>query len=148
MLRPVVFSGNHAESPQREFRLQKEKVRIYALARELNLESKDLLEICRQAGIDVQNKLSSLDPANRDDVEHLVKRGGGGVAVAESPRSTPSVIPAVPQRVPVLPRTLRREPEAPKPTVPPAPSPVPGISQPVVPTSVPEVTSIPPAALI
>src|SRR5439155_19723566 len=101
-----------------ELRLQKEKVRIYALARELNLESKDLLEICRQAGIDVKNQLSSLDPDQRDAVEQLVKRGGGGVALAEPPKAPASVIPAVPQRVPVLPRTVRREPEAPKPAAP------------------------------
>ncbi len=126
--------------------MQKEKVRIYALARELNLESKDLLEICRQAGIDVKNQLSSLDPDQRDAVEQLVRRGGGGVAIAEPPRSTPSMIPAVPQRVPVLPsRALRREPEAPKP-VPPALTPA--IPEPVVPTLTPEVTSIPPAAPI
>jgi hypothetical protein len=43
-------------------RLQKEKVRIFALARELGIESKDLLTLCRQNGIDVKNQLSTIEP--------------------------------------------------------------------------------------
>ena len=46
--------------------MQKEKVRIYALARELDMESKDLLDLCRQHGIDVRNQLSSVEPEQRD----------------------------------------------------------------------------------
>src|SRR5207244_13644268 len=38
--------------------LQREKVRVYALARELNVESKDLLDLCKQLGFDVKNQLS------------------------------------------------------------------------------------------
>jgi translation initiation factor IF-2 len=130
-----------------ELRLQKEKVRIYALARELNMESKDLLEICRQAGIDVKNQLSSLDPDQRDAVELMVKRGGGAVALAEAPKQASAVIPSVPQRVPVLPtRTTRREPEAPKaPPVPVAP-PVAVPTAPPTAAPTPEVTPIAPAA--
>jgi len=30
------------------------------------MESKDLLDMCRQAGIDVKNQLSSLTPEQRD----------------------------------------------------------------------------------
>ena len=51
-----------------EFRLQ-DKIRIYALARELNVETKDLIDLCRQAGLDVKNQLSSLDPHQRDMIE-------------------------------------------------------------------------------
>src|SRR2546421_8863888 len=82
-----------------EFRLQ-DKIRIYALARELNVETKDLLDVCHQAGIDVKNQLSSLDPHQRDAVVQLLKRGGGGVAVAAPPKA--SVIPQVMTPVPVL----------------------------------------------
>jgi translation initiation factor IF-2 len=93
-----------------EFRLQREKVRIYALARELNIESKDLLEMCRQAGYDVKNQLSSLDPEQRDAVEVMVKKGaqpGGGVAVAAAPKAV-SAPPAgpIPVLAPQRPRTL------------------------------------------
>ena len=41
-----------------EFRLQ-DKIRIYALARELNVETKDLIDTCRQAGIDVKNQVAA-----------------------------------------------------------------------------------------
>jgi translation initiation factor IF-2 len=92
--------------------LQREKVRVYALARELNVESKDLLDMCRQAGFDVKNQLSSLDPDQRDLVEQMVRRGGGSVAVASAPKPTTPVIPTLPTPVPILSaRPVRRDPE-------------------------------------
>jgi translation initiation factor IF-2 len=98
-----------------ELGLQKEKVRVYALARELNIESKDLLDMCRQAGFDVKNQLSSLDPDQRDLVEQMVRRGGGGVAVAAAPKPATPVIPTLPTPVPTLSsRPVRREVETPK----------------------------------
>src|SRR6266446_5877968 len=104
------------ELTAQEFRLQREKVRIYALARELNVESKDLLEMCRQAGFDVKNQLSSLDPDQRDQVVLLVKRGGSAVAVAASPKPPSSVIPQgmTPMRNLTGGRPPRREPEPPR----------------------------------
>jgi translation initiation factor IF-2 len=87
-----------------------DKIRIYALARELNVETKDLLDLCHQAGFDVKNQLSSLDPPQRDVIEQMLKRGGGGVAVA-APAKPASVIPQVLSPVPVLhtTRPVRRE---------------------------------------
>src|SRR5207245_11713725 len=86
--------------PWRSRDLQREKVRIYALAKELNVESKDLLDMCRQAGIDVKNQLSSLDPEQRDAVVEMVRRGGG-VAVAEAPKPASPMLhpPTAPVRV-------------------------------------------------
>jgi translation initiation factor IF-2 len=78
-----------------------DKIRIYALARELNVDTKDLIDLCRQAGFEVKNQLSSLDPEQRDQVEQMVKRGGG-VAVAAPPKSAAPVIPQVMTPVPVL----------------------------------------------
>src|SRR5438132_5591619 len=79
--------------------------------------------MCRQAGIDVKNQLSSLDPDERDTVVKIIKSGGGtatATAVAASPRSAP-VIPQVMTPVPVLHpnRSSRREAE-PARTAPPA----------------------------
>ena len=68
--------------------MQKEKVRIYILARELNMESADLLKLCKAHGIDVKNQLSVLDPDQKDLVVQMVKRGGGGSAVAVAPAPT------------------------------------------------------------
>lgn len=82
--------------------MSKEKLRVYELARELKVESKDLLELCRQAGIAVKNQLSSLDHDQREAIEKLLHRkpgaapappplaatSGGGVATLAPPRTT------------------------------------------------------------
>jgi len=95
--------------------LQREKVRVYALARELNIDSKDLLELCQGAGLDVKNQLSSLDPEQRDMIEQMVKRGGGGVAVAAPPKvAAPAPLPDVARTVRNLDsRPVRRDVPAP-----------------------------------
>jgi translation initiation factor IF-2 len=100
--------------------LQREKVRVYALARELNVESKDLLDLCKQLGFDVKNQLSSVDPEQRDQLEVLIKKGGGtAVAVAPPPKpALPAVLPDVSKAVRNLDtRPARRETE-PAPAVP------------------------------
>jgi translation initiation factor IF-2 len=110
--------------PVEELRLQREKVRVYALARELNMESKDLLDLCRQAGYDVKNQLSSLDPEQRDAIEQLVKRGGTAVAVAPPPKPAAPVIPTVTSPIRNLNvRPVRREPEPTRPTQAPSATP-------------------------
>lgn len=53
----------------------REKVRIYVLARELNMESKDLIDLCRAAGIDVKNQLSLITLDERDLVLELIRQG-------------------------------------------------------------------------
>ncbi len=72
--------------------LTKDKVRIYVLARELNLESKDLIDMCQEAGLDVKNQLSSIDADQRDLIEQMLKqkRSGAGATPA-TPRPVPSV---------------------------------------------------------
>jgi translation initiation factor IF-2 len=101
--------------------LPREKVRIYALARELNIDSKELVTLCQQAGIDVKNQLSSLDPDQRDAVELLVRRGGAAVAVASPPKPASPSIPTLLAPVPNLSsRPTRREPVA-SPTPPASP---------------------------
>jgi translation initiation factor IF-2 len=104
--------------------LQREKVRVYSLARELNVDSKDLLELCRQAGFDVRNQLSSLEPEQRDIVEVMLKKGGLSAAVAAAKPAAAAAIPTIPARIPNLSaRPARREPEAAKTATPPTPEP-------------------------
>jgi translation initiation factor IF-2 len=79
--------------------LAQEKVRIYILARELGMESKDLLTLCQQHGIDVKNQLSSIDPEVRDQVVQLVKRGS---ATATAAPARPPVLTTPPSKVPDL----------------------------------------------
>lgn len=70
--------------------MTKEKVRIYQLARELDMESKDLLDVCRQFGLDVKNQLSSVDPEDRDRIVQMVKSGTSSkTAQAPKARATP-----------------------------------------------------------
>src|SRR5207248_3924252 len=74
-----------------EFRLQAEKMRVYALAKTLDVESKTLLDYCKELGYDVKNQLSSIDPDQAAALTDRVKRGNqGGVAVA-----APTFVPPV-----------------------------------------------------
>jgi hypothetical protein len=74
--------------------LQKEKVRVYILARELNMETTDLLRLCKQAGFDVKNQLSSLDPDQQVKLEEMVKKGAKAAAAA-SPVKPPGWSPRI-----------------------------------------------------
>ncbi len=109
--------------------MQKEKVRVYALAKMLNIESKELLEMCQKAGFDVKNQLSSLDPDQRDAIEALVKQGGGGgTAVAAPPRSAAVPLVAPEKKIKVL--DSRPRPQAPPSR--PAPAPTPAAPPPAI----------------
>ncbi len=55
--------------------MQNEKVRICHLARELDMESKVLLDLCRKHGLDVKNQFSTLTPEQRDAIVALVRKG-------------------------------------------------------------------------
>ncbi len=111
----------------------KDKVRVYELARELNMQSKDLLDMCRAAGIDIKNQLSSIEPEQAQAIEQLVKKGsraGGPVSAGTQalPTDIDRKIRVLP---PARPRTREAEP------VPPAPSaaPVPAAAAPVAPAA-------------
>ena len=60
-------------------------MRIFALARELDMESKDLLALCQQHGLDVRNQLSTIEPEQRDQILDLVKKGPGQPATQAPP---------------------------------------------------------------
>ncbi len=133
----------------REFRLQqsKEKVRLYALARELHMESKDLLDLCRQNGIDIKNQLSSLEPEQRDQIVGLVKRGPAAPAAPAKPAVPPTLPPA---RVPVL-NVSRRPTDGPAAAAPAAKAPeappaaAPAAERPVAPVATPPAAAAPAA---
>src|SRR5436309_2622933 len=90
----------------------------------LNIESKELLEMCQKAGYDVKNQLSSLDPEQREAVEAMVKRGGGGTATLAPPRPVGPPTAAPKERVRVLDSRPKPPPQGrpiPQPEQPPAP---------------------------
>ncbi|SFH81381.1 translation initiation factor IF-2 [Planctomicrobium piriforme] len=69
------------------------KIRIFALAKELGVDSKDLIQQCNDAGLDVKSSpLASITPAERDVLMDYLRKlnsqPGGGTATAElSPQS-------------------------------------------------------------
>ncbi len=94
--------------------MQKEKVRVYQLARELNVDTKILLDLCKQSGFDVKNQLSNLEPEQRDALEQMIKRGSQAAAKPAAPARpvTPVVAPdqrAVPNLGRSRPRRSRRD---------------------------------------
>jgi translation initiation factor IF-2 len=116
-------------------RLQKEKVRVYILARELDIDTKDLLELCKKAGYDVKNQLSSLDPDQQVALEKMVKQGAKPAAPASATPARP-VMPAVApdqKRVQTLAQTRpKREAEPP---APPKPADAPPVETPAAPAA-------------
>jgi small GTP-binding protein len=53
------------------------KIRIFSLAKELDIDSKLLIDLCRSVGITVRNSaLAELSPEERDRVVDLIRRGG------------------------------------------------------------------------
>ncbi len=106
--------------------MQNEKVRVYHLAHELNMESKELLDLCRQHGLDVKNQLSTLNPEQRDAIIALVHSKSTAATAPKAP-TVPPVLP--PKSVPNLtgrPAVLPSRPQAkrePETVAPPAPPP-------------------------
>ena len=76
------------------------KIRIFALAKELDIDSKLLIDYCAKCGVQAKNVLASISPEERDQVvAYLRKQSPGGAAA-----------PAPPPRQ----ETLRREEVAPE----------------------------------
>lgn len=130
--------------------MQKEKIRVYVLARELNVDSKILLDLCKQAGFDVKNQLSNLEPEQRDALETMMKSGGSKPA-AGAPAPAKPVLPSVlPEQRSI--RNLNTRParsaQAPRPEDQPAEPEAPAAEeQPEEPEAPPPVTTAPrPAA--
>ncbi len=120
-----------------EQRLQKERVRVYALARELDVESKDLLDLCKQAGFDVKNQLSNLEAEQVVMLKDMIKRGSKPASPAPTPAKpvTPMPLPEVGKAMPNLASRPRREAEVVRPPAAPAPVEIP--AQPEMPAETP-----------
>ena len=68
------------------------KVRVYELAKELNLESKKLVEKLQSGGMDVKNYMSTLDENAVQQAKEVVSGGVSKVEVVEEKRVKPTVI--------------------------------------------------------
>ncbi len=72
--------------------MSKDKVRLYQLARDLDVESKELLEKLQSIGCDVRNHMSTIDDETRKIAIEMVqgrRPSAGNVAVAE-PEAKPA----------------------------------------------------------
>ena len=67
------------------------KIRIFALARDLGLDSKVLIEICEEAGVKLRNALATISEEERDQiVEFIRKRGSSAPAEPIRAELTPT----------------------------------------------------------
>lgn len=66
------------------------KIRIFALARELGLDSKVLLGLCDEAGVPLRNALATITPEQRDQIVSFIKNRDSGGKQAETPAETPT----------------------------------------------------------
>ena len=86
------------------------KIRIFALAKELDLDSKDLIQACTEVGLTVKSSpLASISPEERDMVlAHIKSRKAGGPAKAAKAAEAPVLSrEPVPERTKLKPiRTL------------------------------------------
>ncbi|MBL9122388.1 MAG: translation initiation factor IF-2 [Planctomycetaceae bacterium] len=85
-------------------------LRIYSLAKELNLDSKELVDICPKAG--VMGKGSALASLSDDEVAKIkafLSGGGSKPAAPVRPAMTPVTPTAAPKGAPTQPPVFRRE---------------------------------------
>ena len=121
----------------------KEKVRVYILARELNIETTDLLRLCKQAGYDVKNQLSSLEPDQQVILQEMVKKGAKSAVAAAPAKPVVKVVTPEQRVVPNLAvrPVAKREVELAPVEI--APEPIPEPSAPVETPTVAEVVPAP-----
>lgn len=75
------------------------KVRIFALAKELKMDSKELIDLCRKAGIEIKNSaLASISGEERDKVLAAVQKSD---SVATAPSSATGPLAPVREKPPV-----------------------------------------------
>lgn len=75
------------------------KIRIFALARDLGLDSKVLIDLCEQAGVKLRNALATISEEERDTVVAYIRNKG---SVAASPGDAPAAADLPPLREPSL----------------------------------------------
>ena len=61
------------------------KIRIFALARDLGLDSKVLIELCEEAGVKLRNALATISEEERDQVVAYVRKKGTPVTQTAPP---------------------------------------------------------------
>ena len=69
------------------------KIRIFALARDLGLDSKVLIDLCEQAGVKLRNALATISEEERDTVVAYIQSKGGASPGASSAAPAAAIAP-------------------------------------------------------
>ncbi|VTU02263.1 translation initiation factor if-2 : Translation initiation factor IF-2 OS=Singulisphaera acidiphila (strain ATCC BAA-1392 / DSM 18658 / VKM B-2454 / MOB10) GN=infB PE=3 SV=1: IF2_N: GTP_EFTU: GTP_EFTU_D2: IF-2 [Gemmataceae bacterium] len=145
-------------NPQTKEKPEKDKkVRVFALAKELNVDSKVLVDLCKELGFaGITSQLNGLEAAQAEALRGRVKKGPKAAAPSPAAATAAPAKPVIPpvakdNRIQTLPKakpTLKAAPEAPLVTVTPpaapAPAPVAEVAPPAAPQPEPE-PAAPPA---
>src|SRR5262245_48280217 len=83
--------GNVPEEHRLQQTKEKEKVRVFALARGLGVDSKTIIDICKGLGFDVKSQLASLEPEQVDALKQRLARGAK--VPGESPKPAATQLP-------------------------------------------------------
>src|SRR5262245_31622859 len=81
--------------------------------------------MCRNAGMDVKNQLSSLEPEQADAIKLLVKRGGKAAPAPAAPVAAAPLPTDIDRRIKVLPAARKAQADVPVAVPPPAAAPTP-----------------------
>ncbi len=119
------------------------KIRIFALARELGLDSKVLLGLCDEAGVPLRNALATITPEEKEQIVAFIKnrdsKDGPKEKAPESLTPTRDLNAGKVRDIQVLPPKVSRSVEEPEPQPEPKP-PVAEASEPEVVAAEPEAT--------
>lgn len=72
------------------------KIRIFALARDLGLDSKVLIDICEEAGVKLRNALATISEEERDQVVAFIRKRGGAAEPEPIREELPSAREVIP----------------------------------------------------
>src|SRR5580658_8266306 len=105
-------------NPQTKEKPEKDKkVRVFALAKELNLESKVLVDVCKELGFPgITSQLNGLEPDQVDTLKERLKKGLKPGPAVHSPGMAPAppkqIIPPASQLITKV-QTLQKPPVRP-----------------------------------
>ena len=125
------------------------KLRVFELAKTLSLETKAVLEYCRDLGYDIKNQLSSLETDQVDALKGRIAKGGKPNAPAAPPAIKPAPLLKTEKKIHSLPPAKKVEaPVVEEPAAipePPAPEPTPIVVVEPTPEPAPPPAPRPPA---
>jgi translation initiation factor IF-2 len=109
-------------------------VRVYELARTLELSSKELMHELKKQGIDVKSHMSSIDDETADLIVDLLKTSPTPTGKGEPPAAPaveqPPEVSVIEPPTPFTPEVVAPSPTSPTPEMPPEPTPVVAVEPP------------------